>query len=229
MLPPHTDSTHNAKRFPYEESWRIFRIMAEFIEAFEKLYRYGPCITIFGSAREYPESRYYRLTEQTAREAARNGFNVITGGGPGLMEAANKGAHDAGGVSIGLNIQLPYEQKPNPYITENLDFRYFFIRKVMFLKYTAAVIVMPGGFGTLDELFETLTLIQTHKTENLPLVLMGEEYWKGLLDWLQQAMLGHDYISRNDLSLIKQIDDPEEALSIIHGFYKKRTGEANFG
>ncbi len=228
MGAPQNDTTHNAKRFPYEESWRVFRIMAEFIESFEKLYRYGPCVTIFGSARERDNHRYYALTEQTARNAVQNGFNVITGGGPGLMEAANKGAHEAGGVSIGLNIQLPHEQEPNPYITQRLDFRYFFIRKVMFLKYTAAVIVMPGGFGTLDELFETLTLIQTHKTENLPLVLMGSEYWKGLVEWIRTTMLAHDYIADDDMSLINQIDDPVEAIRMIDAFYKKRTDPENF-
>jgi len=198
-----------------EDIWRIFRIMAEFVEGFETLSKSGPCVTIFGSARTPEDHPHYKLTVDVARAAARNGYGVITGGGPGIMEAANRGAKEEGGASIGLNIQLPFEQKPNPYIKTMLSFRHFFVRKVMFLKYTSAVIIMPGGFGTLDELFETLTLVQTEKVNTMPLVLMGKEYWKGMVDWLNSAMVGEDYIVASDMSLMHMTDDPDEAIDVI--------------
>ncbi|MBD3422132.1 MAG: TIGR00730 family Rossman fold protein [Chitinivibrionales bacterium] len=211
-----------------EETWRIFRIMAEFVEGFEMLSRAGPCITIFGSARTSPQDNYYTLTVELARHAARHGYGIITGGGPGIMEAANKGANEAGGTSIGLNIQLPFEQVPNPYIKTLINFRYFFIRKVMFLKYTSAVIILPGGYGTMDEMFETLTLIQTQKISHLPLILIGKDYWKGLSDWLKQIMQKSNYIDKEDTELFTLTDDYAEALSIINSFYKKRDTDANF-
>ncbi|MBD3347378.1 MAG: TIGR00730 family Rossman fold protein [Chitinivibrionales bacterium] len=210
------------------EPWRIFRIMAEFVEGFETLSRSGPYIAMFGSARTKEEHEHYALTRQTARNAAKNGYGIITGGGPGIMEAANRGADDEGGTSIGLNIQLPFEQTPNPYIKTTINFRYFFVRKVMFLKYTSAVIVLPGGFGTLDEMFETLTLVQTHKISYLPLILMGKKYWKGLFDWLTDSMLTEDYIEPDDLNLVQMTDDPDEAIDIIKKFYKKRNSNENF-
>jgi uncharacterized protein (TIGR00730 family) len=211
-----------------EEPWRIFRIMAEFVEGFETLSKVGPCVTIFGSARASSGHPYYTLARKTAELAARNGYGVITGGGPGIMEAANRGAKKAKGVSIGLNIQLPFEQVPNEHIGLLMNFRHFFSRKVMFLKYTSAVIMLPGGYGTLDEMFETLTLIQTQKISYLPLILMGTSYWKGLLDWLRATALGNGYIGRSDLKLYTVTDDPREAIQIINKFYKKRKAEGNF-
>ena len=198
-----------------EDIWRIFRIMAEFVEGFETLSKSGPCVTIFGSARAPEDHPHYKLTVEVARAVVRNGYGVITGGGPGIMEAANRGAHEEGGASIGLNIQLPFEQKPNPHIKTMLSFRHFFVRKVMFLKYTSAVIVMPGGFGTLDEFFETLTLVQTSKVNTMPLVLMGKEYWKGMVDWLGDVMVGEEYIHASDMSLMHITDDPNEAVEVI--------------
>jgi uncharacterized protein (TIGR00730 family) len=201
----------------HEDVWRIFRIMAEFVEGFETLSKFGPCVTIFGSARTHIDHPHYKLTVEVARAVSRSGFGVITGGGPGIMEAANRGARDEGGVSIGLNIQLPFEQSPNPYIETMLSFKHFFVRKVMFLKYTSAVIVMPGGFGTLDEMFETLTLVQTRKMNAMPLVLMGKDYWAGLVDWLKTKMLGEaGYIDAADIPLMHITDDPEEAVRVIN-------------
>lgn len=211
-----------------EDTWRLFRIMAEFVEGFETLSRIGPCVTIFGSARTPVDHKYYQMTVEVARLAAKQGYGVITGGGPGVMEAANKGAIMENGRSVGLNIQLPYEQLPNPYIKTLLNFRHFFCRKVMFLKYTSAVIIMPGGFGTMDEMFETLTLIQTQKVASLPLVLMGSEFWKGLIEWLDKTMLQQNYILEADLSLLKITDDPQEAISYISKQKETKEVTANF-
>jgi uncharacterized protein (TIGR00730 family) len=213
----------------HEDTWRMFRIMAEFVEGFETLSKMGPCITIFGSARTPKSHPYYKQAVRVARLAVRSGYGIITGGGPGIMEAANKGAMLEKGTSIGLNIQLPFEQVPNPYIKHLINFRHFFSRKVMFLKYTSAVIIMPGGFGTLDEMFETLTLVQTKKVASLPLVLMGRAFWKGLLDWLGHSM--HDkfgYISSGDMSIMKITDDPEEAIDYINTFEDAKKVRANF-
>jgi uncharacterized protein (TIGR00730 family) len=211
-----------------EDVWRIFRIMSEFVDGFGTLSQMGPCITIFGSAREKPSGKYYRMAEQTARLAVKNGFGVITGGGPGIMEAGNKGATEAKGTSIGLNIQLPFEQRPNPFIKTMMNFKHFFCRKVMFLKYTDGVIIMPGGFGTMDEFFEALTLVQTRKMHEVPIIMMGSEYWKGLVAWLKKDMLGEAYIDKADLKLIKMTDDPAEAIGIIKAFVRKRRIRANF-
>jgi uncharacterized protein (TIGR00730 family) len=197
------------------ESWRMFRIMAEFVEGIEILSKVGNAVTFFGSARVKPDDIYYQKTEQLAKLLAQEGFSVITGGGPGIMEAANKGAHEAGGKSIGLNIRLPYEQKPNPYANIHLDYKYFFVRKVMFVKYAVAYVIMPGGFGTMDELFEALTLIQTKKIKAFPLILMGKEYWQGLIDWLKERMLKEGKINPADMELIQVIDDPEEVVKLI--------------
>jgi uncharacterized protein (TIGR00730 family) len=197
------------------ESWRVFRIMAEFVEGIETLSDVNNAVTIFGSARVKPDDIYYQKTENMTRLLVQNGFSVITGGGGGIMEAANKGASEAGGKSVGMNIQLPFEQKPNPYSNIHLHYKYFFIRKVMFVKYAVAYVILPGGFGTMDELFEALTLIQTKKIKSFPLILMGSEYWRGLLDWLKKTMLQEGKISPADLDLIQIVDEPEEVVKLI--------------
>ena len=201
-----------------EESWRIFRIMAEFVEAIETLSRVKNAVSIFGSARTTPDDPYYQKAETLSRLLAERGFGVITGGGPGIMEAANKGAAGAGGQSVGMNIRLPLEQKPNPYANISIDYKYFFTRKVMFVKYAMAYVVMPGGLGTLDELFEALTLLQTKRIKAFPVVLMGSEYWKGLIDWLKKTVLRNNKISAADLDLFQVIDDPEEAVKYIQKY-----------
>jgi uncharacterized protein (TIGR00730 family) len=204
---------------PVRDLWRIFRIMAEFTEGYEELASVGPAVSIFGSARTPPEHRYYKLATQTASEISRAGFAVITGGGGGIMEAANKGATQVGGTSIGLNIELPMEQTPNDFQNLSLHFRYFFVRKVMFLKYAHGFVVFPGGYGTMDELFESMVLIQTFKQASFPVVLMGSSYWKGLLDWIKTTMLGqYGYISPDDLSVYQLEDDPKKAVEIISRF-----------
>jgi len=205
-----------------EETWRIFRIMAEFVEGFELLSQIGPAVSIFGSARTAPDDPYYTLAVDTARVCGKAGFAIITGGGGGIMEAANKGARDAGVKSVGLNIELPQEQRPNRYQNLSLHFRYFFCRKVMFLKYAHGFIAMPGGYGTMDELFEALVLIQTLKQAYFPVICMGSEYWKGLFEWVEKTMLiEHSYIDPQDLNVFSMCDDPEQAAQIIVDFHKK--------
>ncbi len=204
---------------PVQDLWRIFRVMAEFTEGFEELASVGPAVSIFGSARSEPDDPYYKLAEKTASELVNAGFAVITGGGGGIMEAANKGAADAGGQSIGLNIELPMEQTPNEYQNISLDFRYFFVRKVMFLKYAHGFIVFPGGYGTMDEFFESLVLIQTLKQATFPVILMGGEYWAGLIEWIKAKMLGeHKYIAPEDLKDFTMADDVQTAVKIIKDF-----------
>ncbi len=198
-----------------QESWRMFHILAEFVEGFDTLARYHPAVSIFGSTRAKPEDEVYQKAERIGQLLAENGFSVITGGGPGAMEAANKGASLAGGKSIGLNIELPLEQKPNPYANITLRYRYFFVRKVMFVKYAVAYIILPGGFGTMDELFESVTLIQTHKIKPFPVILVGSNYWKGLLDWIKEVVLKEGRISPTDLDILQLIDDPEEIVKTI--------------
>jgi len=201
--------------FRDSETWRVFRIMSEFVEGFETLGKLSPAVSIFGSSRAKRRSKYYRLAERTARALVKSGYAIITGGGPGIMEAANKGAKEAGGESVGLNIELPHEQEANPYITTLLNFRYFFIRKMMFVKYACAFVIFPGGYGTMDEFFEPLTLIQTHKIEPFPVVLMGSDYWHPLVQWLRNTMLKKRCISGADLQLFRIMDDPEEAVHFI--------------
>lgn len=201
-----------------DESWRIFRIMAEFVDAIETLSRVKHAVSIFGSARTKPDDPYYQKAELLARRLAEKGFGVITGGGPGVMAAANKGAAEAGGQSVGMNIRLPFEQKPNPYANVSIDYKYFFIRKVMFVKYAVAYVILPGGFGTMDELFEALTLIQTKRIKSFPVILMGSEYWKGLFDWLRETMLRDKKISLDDLERFQMIDDPDEAVKHIQKY-----------
>lgn len=213
-----------------DNAWHIFKVMAEFVEGFEKLAKIGPCVTIFGSARTQPSHKYYKLAEQIAYKLTKSGFGVITGGGPGIMEAANKGAHFSGGKSVGLNIELPFEQHPNPFIDsdKSLSFNYFFVRKVMFMKYSQGFIVMPGGFGTLDEFFEALTLIQTQKIVHFPIVLVEKEYWQGLIDWLKAHMLAEHNISPADMDLFILVDTADEAVKHIEDFYHKYALKPNF-
>ena len=197
------------------ESWRLFRIMGEFVEGVEKLHDLGPAVSIFGSARTAPNDPAYKKAAHTAALFAKENFAVITGGGGGIMEAANKGAAEAGGVSVGLNINLPFEQKPNPYANIQLQFHYFFIRKVMFVKYAMAYIIMPGGFGTLDELFEAVTLIQTHRIRPLPVFLIGSDYWGGLVDWIKARLLKEKLISSEDIDILQVMDDPEDVVKAV--------------
>jgi uncharacterized protein (TIGR00730 family) len=197
------------------ESWRMFRIMGEFVEGVEALHDLGPAVSIFGSARTPPKSPVYKQSESLAALFAREKFAVITGGGGGVMEAANKGAAEAGGVSVGLNISLPHEQKPNPYANIQLHFHYFFVRKVMFVKYAMAYIIMPGGFGTLDELFEAVTLIQTQRIRPLPVFLVGSDYWGGLVEWIKGRLLDRKMISPEDMDIIQVMDDPEEVVRAV--------------
>lgn len=204
---------------PVKDLWRIFRVMAEFTEGFEELAPVGPAVSFFGSSRAKPRERYYKLAEQTAAEIAKAGFAVITGGGGGIMEAANKGATKAGRQSIGLNIELPMEQIPNDYQNLSLHFRYFFVRKVMFLKYAHGFIVFPGGYGTMDEFFESLVLIQTLKQASFPVILMGSDYWEGLTEWMKQKMLEeHKFIAPDDMNVFTVVDDPRAAAEIIVDF-----------
>jgi len=200
------------------ESWRIFRIMAEFVEGIDSLSELGNAVTIFGSSRVKQDDPYYKKAEYLAHRLAEEGFSVITGGGPGIMEAGNRGAAEAGGKSVGMNIHLPFEQKPNPYANLSLDYRYFFVRKVMFIKCSMAYVVMPGGFGTLDELFEALTLIQTKRIKGFPVILMGSEFWQGLIDWIKETMVRENKISLNDLGIIEIIDEPEEVVRYIQKY-----------
>lgn len=203
------------------DSWRLFRIMGEFVQGFEEMADVGKAVTIFGSARFRPDHPYYAKAEQLARKLAESGYAVITGGGPGIMEAGNKGAYEAGGRSLGLNIDLPHEQEPNPYQTDTLKFRYFFTRKVMLVKYSTAFVVFPGGFGTIDELFEALTLIQTKKIKPFPVYLIGVEYWRGLLQWLQGTLVRHGTISPEDMHLFKVLDDVSEIPTEIEKYYHR--------
>jgi uncharacterized protein (TIGR00730 family) len=204
------------------DTWRVFRIMAELVEGFEALNNIGPAVTIFGSARLAPGSLYYNTCLKVAETLARDGFAVISGGGPGIMEAANKGAQNANGVSVGLNIELPLEQTPNSFQDIRVEFRYFFVRKLMFVKYAVGYVIFPGGFGTMDELFEALTLIQTKKIRSFPVVLVGSKYWEGLLGWLRQTMLAEGSISPEDLDLMHVVDEPDEVCAIITNRYKNR-------
>lgn len=212
------------------DSWAIFKVMAEFVQGYERMAKIGPCISVFGSARTKPEDKYYKIAENISEMLGKRGYGVITGGGPGIMEAGNKGAQKGGGKSVGLNIDLPFEQSGNPYIDpeSNLKFDYFFVRKVVFVKYSQGFVVVPGGFGTLDEMFEALTLIQTKKINRRPVVLVGSEYWKGLIDWLRNTMLEDGKISEPDLELFKVVDTEDEAVEFIDDFFKTHSYTPNF-
>lgn len=212
------------------DSWEVFKIMAEFVEGFEKLGRIGPCVSIFGSARTHSSNKFYKLAEEIAYLLTKKGFGIISGGGPGIMEAANKGAHFGGGKSVGLNIELPFEQSSNPFIDPDklITFDYFFVRKVMFMKYSQGYIVLPGGFGTLDEMFEAITLVQTHKTVRFPIVLVSRDYWSGLLEWIQSKMLSEMNIHPADMEIFSMVDTAEEAVEIIEKYYNKYALKPNF-
>lgn len=213
-----------------KDSWMVFKVMSEFVDGYEKLAKIGPCVSIFGSARLKPEDPYYQMAVDIARKITEIGFGVITGGGPGIMEAGNRGAKEGGGKSIGLNIELPFEQQFNPYIDKSysINFDYFFVRKVMFVKYSQGFIVLPGGFGTLDELSEALTLIQTKKIGRFPIVLVGSEFWSGLLDWFKETLLKNNLIKEEDLSLFRVVDSAEDAVAHIKAFYDKYSVSVNF-
>lgn len=206
--------------FTITDPWRVFRIMSEFVEGFDALAHIPPSVAIFGSARIQPDDPYYEAAVETARLLAKEGFGIITGGGPGIMEAANKGAQEGGNLSIGCNIELPFEQNSNPYLDIDLDFKYFFVRKTMFVKYSNAYVIFPGGFGTMDELFEALTLIQTKKISHFPVILYSSKYWDGLLSWMRDTMLGTEKVSPRDLDLLRISDSPEEICELICKAYK---------
>lgn len=213
------------------DSWAIFKVMSEFVDGYEKLSRIGPCVSVFGSARTKPGETYYELAENVAYKLTQNGYGVITGGGPGIMEAGNKGAQRGGGVSVGLNIDLPFEQHDNPYIDrgKSLEFDYFFVRKVMFVKYAQGFVAMPGGFGTLDELFEAITLIQTKKIGKFPIILVGSSFWSGLMDWIKEIMLSKNgNVSEVDLDLFKIVDTADEVVDVINRFYTQHQLSPNF-
>lgn len=213
------------------DSWQIFKIMSEFVEGFEKMAKIGPCVSVFGSARTKPDSKYYKLAEEISEKLCKEGYGVISGGGPGIMEAANKGAKTGKGKSVGLNIHLPFEQSSNIYVDydKNIKFDYFFVRKTIFLKYSQGFIAMPGGFGTLDELFESLTLVQTSKIANFPVILVGTEYWGGLIDWIRQTMLEKEHnVNESDLNLFHLVDTADDAVRIINDFYSQYMLKPNF-
>ncbi len=221
----------NWRESKFSDSWSVFKIMSEFVEGFESMRRLGPCVSVFGSARTAAENPYYKMAVEVGQRLTDAGFGVITGGGPGIMEAGNKGAKENGGISVGLNINLPFEQFHNKYIDQDklISFDYFFVRKVMFMRYAQGFIVLPGGFGTLDELFEALTLIQTEKIAEFPIVLIGTKYWEGLFTWIKTTMLGEENnINAVDLSLFHIVDTPEEAVKVIKDFYMKYTMSPNF-
>jgi hypothetical protein len=213
------------------DTWAIFKIMAEFVDGYEKLSKIGPCVSIFGSARTKPNQKYYKLAENIAYELTQNGYGIITGGGPGIMEAGNKGAKRGKGISVGLNIELPFEQFDNAFIDrdKNLLFDYFFVRKVMFVKYAQGFVVMPGGFGTLDELFEAMTLIQTKKIGKFPIILVGKDFWNGLFDWVKEVLIkNYSNVSPEDMDLISIVDNEKEVVEILNDFYQKYSLSPNF-
>lgn len=209
-----------------ESAWTMFKVISEFVEGFETMHKIGPCVSIFGSARTKPDHPYYLQAVEIARLLTLEGFGVITGGGPGIMEAGNKGASIYGGKSVGLNIELPFETGSNQFVDwdKSIDFRYFFVRKVVFVKFAQAFIVLPGGLGTMDELFEVLTLVQTKKIQPIPIILVGSEFWGGLKDWIQNTMLREGKISPDDMDLMPIVDEPEEAIQIIKDFYVRKAG-----
>ena len=215
-------SIYKSIDFTREDPWRVFRIMSEFVDGFEELSEIGPAVTVFGSARSKPSDKYYKLAEKIAAKLVKAKYAVITGAGSGIMEAANKGAKEAGGKSVGLNIDIPVAQNPNKYVTQLLDFRYFFCRKVMFVKYAKAFVVVPGGYGTMDEFFESITLIQTLRIRPFPVILIGKEYWSGLISWMKKQMLTNKLIDKKDLNIFKVTDNADEVIRIIKAFYKKK-------
>lgn len=224
IAPESFDQSHS------EDVWSVFKIIGEFAEGYDKLFKIGPCVSMFGSARSTPDNPYYKMAKETAKKITEQGFGIITGGGPGIMEAANQGAQEGKGKSVGLGITLPHEQGVNTYVDADyvINFNYFFARKVMFVKYAQGFIVFPGGFGTLDEFFEALTLIQTKKIESFPVVLVGREYWGGLVDWIKTTMIENGTVSDHDITLFQLTDEPDEAVQIISDFYRRHTLKPNF-
>lgn len=222
--------TKNWTEIKSNDSWAIFKIMGEFVKGYEKLNQIGPCVSIFGSARTQPDNVYYKLTVEIAKKITDNGFGIITGGGPGIMEAANKGAQENEGTSVGINITLPFEQESNKYIDydKNINFDYFFVRKVMLVKYSQCFVVMPGGFGTLDELFEAMTLIQTLKIDRFPIILVGTKYWSGLIDWITNTLITEGMISPEDIDLFHIVDDADKVIEILNNFYSDYDISPNF-
>ena len=223
--------THkNWNEIKTNDSWALFKIMSEFVEGYEKMSAIGPCISVFGSARTPEDHPTYQLTVDISEAIARSGYGIISGGGPGIMEAANRGAQKAGGISVGLNIKLPFEQFSNPYIDQDklIDFQYFFVRKVMFVKYAQGFVVMPGGFGTLDEIFEALTLIQTRKSEKFPIILVGSEFWEGIIDWLRNTLILEKNINKEDLDLLKIADTKDEVMNLLEEFHNNYEFSPNF-
>lgn len=222
--------TKNWTEIKSNDSWAIFKIMGEFVKGYEKLNQIGPCVSIFGSARTQPDNVYYKLTVEIAKNITDNGFGIITGGGPGIMEAANKGAKENEGTSVGINITLPFEQESNKYIDydKNINFDYFFVRKVMLVKYSQCFVVMPGGFGTLDELFEAMTLIQTLKIDRFPIILVGTKYWSGLIDWITNTLITEGMISPEDIDLFHIVDDADKVIEILNNFYSDYDISPNF-
>lgn len=221
----------NWNQIKINDSWALFKIMSEFVYGYERMSEIGPSVSIFGSARMKPDNPYYELTVRVANKIVEQGYGVISGGGPGIMEAANKGAYEGGGTSVGLNIELPFEQHDNPYIDKdkNLEFDYFFVRKVMFVKYSQGFVVMPGGFGTMDEFFEALTLIQTFKIDKFPIILVGKDYWSGLIDWIKNVMCEKfETVNKSDLELISLVDHEDEVVDILDNFYNKFDLSPNF-
>jgi uncharacterized protein (TIGR00730 family) len=221
----------NWNQIKINDSWALFKIMSEFVYGYERMAQIGPCVSVFGSARMKPDNPYYELSVKVASKIVDQGYGIISGGGPGIMEAANKGAHLSGGTSVGLNIDLPFEQHDNPYIDKdkNLEFDYFFVRKVMFVKYSQGFVVMPGGFGTMDEFFEALTLIQTFKVDKFPIILVGTDFWSGLIEWIKTVMLKKfKTISESDLDLISLVDHEDDVVDILDNFYNKNDLSPNF-
>ena len=227
----HRKDLKNWNEIKTNDSWSVFKIMGEFVDGYEKMGKIGPCVSIFGSARTKKNDSYYKLTTQIAKDIVNLGFGVITGGGPGIMEAANKGAKEALGSSVGLNIELPFEQNHNMFIDDDklLEFDYFFVRKVMFVKYSQGFVVMPGGFGTLDELFEAITLIQTKKSQKFPIILVGSKFWNKCYDWIKSELVEtYKYISTHELDLISIVDSSNEVIDILSNFYQKKAFSPNF-
>jgi uncharacterized protein (TIGR00730 family) len=221
----------NWNQIKINDSWALFKIMSEFVYGYERMAQIGPCVSVFGSARMKPDNPYYKLSVKVASKIVDQGYGIISGGGPGIMEAANKGAHLSGGTSVGLNIDLPFEQHDNPYIDKdkNLEFDYFFVRKVMFVKYSQGFVVMPGGFGTMDEFFEALTLIQTFKIDKFPIILVGTDFWSGLIDWIKTVMLKKfETVNESDLELISIVDHEDDVVDILDKFYNKYDLSPNF-
>jgi uncharacterized protein (TIGR00730 family) len=230
MTPPKKVAPDSFSGQYEKDVWSVFKIMSEFVDGYDRMMEIGPCVSVFGSARLHPDNKYYEMAVDVSRKITELGFGVITGGGPGIMEAGNKGAREAGGKSVGLCIELPFEEQANRFVDPryNIKFRYFFARKTVFIKYAQSFVVFPGGFGTLDELFESLTLMQTHKINRFPVILVGVSFWKGLIDWIRDTLVAQGTISEGDMDLFTLTDDVDEVIDIIEKFYTNRVVAPNF-